>query len=117
MEFSLFGKQKKFLKLKNGRCEKVIKIYDVKKLPKCFALLTLVYWFDRLEKQQKGDKISVFFEMTGAGLSNMDMEFVQYLIMLFRDYYPYFLNYIIIFEMSWILNGTFKNYESYLDIN
>lgn len=45
--------------------------------------------------------------MTGAGLSNMDMEFVQYLIMLFRDYYPYFLNYIIIFEMSWILNGKF----------
>ena len=80
-------------------------------------MFTLVYWFDRLEKQQKGDKISVFFEMTGAGLSNMDMEFVQYLIMLFRDYYPYFLNYIIIFEMSWILNGTFKNYESYLDIN
>ncbi len=27
----------------------------------------LVYWFDRLEKQQKGDKISIFFEMTGAG--------------------------------------------------
>ncbi|EFX68040.1 motile sperm domain-containing protein 2-like [Daphnia pulex] len=68
----------------------------------------LVYWFDRLEKQQKGDKISVFFEMTGAGLSNMDMEFVQYLIMLFRDYYPYFLNYIIIFEMSWILNAAWK---------
>lgn len=66
----------------------------------------LVYWFDRLEKQEKGGKISVFFEMTGAGLSNMDMEFVQYLIMLFRDYYPYFLNYIIIFEMSWILNGN-----------
>ena len=65
-----------------------------------------MYWFDRLEKQTKGDKISIFFEMTGAGLSNMDMEFVQYLITLFRDYYPFFLNYIIIFEMSWILNGT-----------
>ena len=84
----------------------------------CFAAF-LVYWFDRLEKQQKGDKISVFFEMTGAGLSNMDMEFVQYLIMLFRDYYPYFLNYIIIFEMSWILNGTIfiYLYDSFLNKN
>lgn len=65
----------------------------------------LVYWFDRLEKQTKGDKITIFFEMTGAGLSNFDLEFVQYLISLFRDYYPDLLNYIIVFEMSWILNG------------
>lgn len=65
----------------------------------------LVYWFERVEKQEKGEKISVFFEMTGAGLSNMDMEFVQYLISLFRDYYPFFVNYIFIFEMSWIMNG------------
>lgn len=72
-----------------------------------------VYWFDRLEKQEKGDKISIFFEMTGAGISNLDMEFVQYLIALFRDYYPYFLNYIIVFEMSWILNGKFELFLFY----
>jgi len=68
----------------------------------------LVYWFDRLEKQTKGDKITIFFEMTGAGLSNFDLEFVQYLISLFRDYYPDLLNYIIVFEMSWILNAAWK---------
>lgn len=71
----------------------------------CSCFFFLVYWFDRLEKQEKGDRITIFFEMTGAGLSNLDMDFVQYLITLFRDYYPYFLNYIIVFEMSWILNG------------
>jgi hypothetical protein len=37
---------------------------------------SVVYWFDRLEKQEKGDKISIFFEMTGAGLGHLDMEFV-----------------------------------------
>jgi len=68
----------------------------------------LVYWFDRLEKQTKGDKFSIFFEMTGAGISNFDLEFVQYLIGLFRDYYPDLVNYIIVFEMSWILNAAWK---------
>ena len=68
----------------------------------------LIYWMERIEKQEKGEKISIFFEMTSAGLSNLDMEFVQYLISLFRDYYPFFLNYIIIFEMAWILNGKPK---------
>jgi hypothetical protein len=35
----------------------------------------------------------------------MDLEFTKYLIGLFKQYYPYFLNYILIFEMPWILNG------------
>lgn len=43
----------------------------------CITYGYLVYWFDRLEKQEKGDKISIFFEMTGAGLSHLDMEFVR----------------------------------------
>lgn len=47
--------------------------------------------------------------MEGCGLSNMDIEFTTYLINLFKLYYPYFLNYIIILEMAWILNGINKS--------
>lgn len=43
--------------------------------------------------------------MEGCGLANMDLEFTKYLIGLFKQYYPYSLNYILIFEMAWILNG------------
>lgn len=43
--------------------------------------------------------------MMGSGLSNLDMEFTNYLINLLKMYYPAFLNYIIIFEMPWVLNG------------
>lgn len=46
--------------------------------------------------------------MEGCGLSNMDMEYTKYLIGLFKYYYPFFLNYIIIYEMAWILNGRCK---------
>lgn len=47
--------------------------------------------------------------MDGAGLSNMDMEYTKYLIGLFKNYYPYFLNYILIFEMAWVLNGEYRS--------
>lgn len=43
--------------------------------------------------------------MMGSGLSNLDMEFTNYLINLLKMYYPAFLNYIIIYEMPWVLNG------------
>lgn len=48
--------------------------------------------------------------MMGSGLSNLDMEFTNYLINLLKLYYPAFLNYIIIYEMPWVLNGEFKLY-------
>ena len=52
--------------------------------------------------------------MVDAGLSNMDMELTKYLIGLFKDYYPNYLNYIIILEMPWVLNAAFKIIKSWL---
>lgn len=60
-------------------------------------------------RMTKGDFISIFFDMEGCGLVNMDMELIKYLIGLFKDYYPFFLNYIIIYEMAWILSGNLFN--------
>ena len=38
----------------------------------------------------------------------MDMEFSKYLISLNKLYYPSFLNYILIYEMPWVLNGRWN---------
>ena len=56
-------------------------------------------------RQENGEMISLFFDMEGAVMANMDMDYTKYIISLFKNYYPYFLNYIIIFEMAWVLNG------------
>lgn len=74
----------------------------------------VVYWFERLERETNGNQISLFFDMSDSGISNMDMEFIRYLIGLCKNYYPNFLNYIIIFEMPWILNTAFKIIKSWL---
>ncbi|KAG6461114.1 hypothetical protein O3G_MSEX012427 [Manduca sexta] len=68
----------------------------------------MIYWFDRVEREENGKKISMFFDMDGSGLGNMDMELVKYLITLFKCYYPYFLNYIVIYNMPWVLSAAFK---------
>lgn len=68
----------------------------------------IIYWFDRIEREENGRKISLFFDMEGCGLSNMDMELIKYLISLLKYYYPYFLNYIIIYQMPWVLTAAFK---------
>uniref|UniRef100_A0A1B0CKR3 Putative phosphatidylinositol transfer protein pdr16 n=1 Tax=Lutzomyia longipalpis TaxID=7200 RepID=A0A1B0CKR3_LUTLO len=74
---------------------------DVKRL--------LVYWVERvMYREEDLDQISVFFDLKDSGLSNMDMEYTRYIINLFKYYYPNSLNYIIIFEMPWILNSTLQ---------
>ncbi|XP_046997171.1 motile sperm domain-containing protein 2-like [Schistocerca americana] len=91
-------------------CKKHVKGQgDNEELKKC-----VVYWMERLQRLDKGKPISVFFDMTETGLSNLDMDLVKYIIMLFKSYYPEFLNYIIVFEMPWILNAAFKIIKSWL---
>ncbi|KAF2898449.1 hypothetical protein ILUMI_07727 [Ignelater luminosus] len=68
----------------------------------------VIYWLERLERQEKGKPVTIFFDMEGCGVSNVDMELIKYIIHVFKQYYPFFLNYIIILEMAWILNAVFK---------
>ncbi|XP_033352538.1 motile sperm domain-containing protein 2-like isoform X1 [Bombus vosnesenskii] len=101
---------------KDGKTMFVIKCKLHTKGSKDFTQLQklVVYWFERLERQTNGNQISLFFDMSDTGILNMDMEFIKYLINLCKNYYPNFLNYIIIFEMPWILNTAFKMIKSWL---
>ncbi|KAF6200830.1 hypothetical protein GE061_005277, partial [Apolygus lucorum] len=92
------------------KCAKHVKGQkDFEELKKC-----VIYWFERAERMEKGDQITIFFDMMNTGLSNMDMEYTKYLINLCKLYYPNFLNYILIFEMPWVLNAAFKIIKSWL---
>ncbi|XP_061727518.1 motile sperm domain-containing protein 2-like [Cydia pomonella] len=74
----------------------------------------IIYWFDRTEREEQGKPITLFFDMDGCGLGNMDMELIKYLISLMKLYYPYFLHYIIIYQMPWVLSAAFKVVKSLL---
>ncbi|KAB0797613.1 hypothetical protein PPYR_08606 [Photinus pyralis] len=68
----------------------------------------VIYWLERMERYDKGKPVSLFFDMEGCGVSTVDMDIIKYIIHVFKNYYPNFLNYIIILEMAWILNALFK---------
>ncbi|XP_071549982.1 motile sperm domain-containing protein 2-like [Panulirus ornatus] len=73
-----------------------------------------IYWLERLEREEKGKWITVFFDMCETGMKNMDMDFIQYMINLFKNYYPWILNYIIVFEMPWLLSAMWKIIKTWL---
>ena len=50
----------------------------------------------------------------------MDMDLIQYMIRCFEEYFPYCLNYILVIEMSWVLNGKYRHVKlikRYVTIN
>ena len=64
-----------------------------------------VYMLERLDREEQGQQITLLFDCRTAGLRNMDMEFVQFIIGTLKEFYPDPLNYILVLEMPWVLNG------------
>lgn len=73
-----------------------------------------VYMLERLDREEQGQQITLLFDCRTAGLRNMDMEFVQFIIGTLKDYYPDPLNYILVLEMPWVLNAAFKVIKGWL---
>ncbi|XP_026498215.2 motile sperm domain-containing protein 2-like [Vanessa tameamea] len=93
--------------IKSKKHNKGVKEFDeIKKI--------IIYWFDRIEREENGNKVTLFFDLDGCGLNNMDMDLTNYLISLFKSFYPNFLNYIIIYQMPWVMSAAFKIIKSLL---
>ncbi|KAJ0070395.1 hypothetical protein NL108_007740, partial [Boleophthalmus pectinirostris] len=65
----------------------------------------VAFWLERYAKKEPGMPLTVVFDMTESGLSNIDMDFVKYIINCFKIYYPKFLSKMVIVDMPWIMNG------------
>lgn len=64
-----------------------------------------VYWVERMNREENYETISVFFDLAGTGLKNMDIDYTKQIVHLLKCYYPNNLNYIFVFELPWILTG------------
>ncbi|XP_063069367.1 motile sperm domain-containing protein 2 isoform X2 [Engraulis encrasicolus] len=74
----------------------------------------VAFWLERYAKREPGMPLTVVFDMTESGISNIDMEFVKYIINCFKVYYPKFLSKMIMYEMPWIMNAAWKIVKTWL---
>ena len=50
--------------------------------------------------------MTVVFDCAGSGVKNIDLDNMQFMINSFKEDYPWCLNYILVYEMPWVMNGT-----------
>lgn len=66
-----------------------------------------IFKVERGLRFSKGDQMTLVLDMQGAGVSNMDMAYTKMMISIFKNYYPNSMNYLLVFEMPFLMNGWF----------
>ena len=67
----------------------------------------MVAFLEDLRKENISQEITLVFDCNGAGLKNVDLDVIKFLISLFQNYYPHMLGKILIYDLPWILNPVF----------
>lgn len=66
------------------------------------------FMLERYMEDHPGETIVVLFDLVGAGLAQLDMEFIKFIINCFKMYYPKLLEYMLMYEMPWLFNAAWK---------
>uniref|UniRef100_UPI00398ECFB1 motile sperm domain-containing protein 2 isoform X1 n=1 Tax=Pristiophorus japonicus TaxID=55135 RepID=UPI00398ECFB1 len=74
----------------------------------------VAFWLERYAKREPGKALTVVFDLSETGLSNIDMDFVRFIINCFKIYYPKYLSKMVIYEMPWIMNAAWKIVKTWL---
>eukprot|EP00092_Neocalanus_flemingeri_P014777 GFUD01015947.1.p1 GENE.GFUD01015947.1~~GFUD01015947.1.p1 ORF type:complete len:237 (-),score=82.30 GFUD01015947.1:28-738(-) len=75
-----------------------------------------VMMLENLEKEEPEKKITIMFDSEGAGIRNMEIEAIQFLINTIMHYYPNFVSKIIVYNMPWILGTIWKLVKTFLPV-
>ncbi len=64
-----------------------------------------MYHTERVEREEPNKKMTLVMDCASSGVKNIDMDAMQFMIGAFKEYLPWSLNYILVFEMPWIMNS------------
>lgn len=81
-------------------------IEDVKKY--------MAFLLDRVDRETKGDGWALCFDCADAGISNVDMEMLKFVVQVLTNYFVENCRYVLIYEMPWILSSIWKIVKSWL---
>lgn len=69
----------------------------------------VVYNMNKLDAQAKRERSwAVVFDTRGAGIAQVDFDMLIFLVRTVKQYYPWGLKYVAIYELPWLLQGAWK---------
>ncbi|XP_054157655.1 motile sperm domain-containing protein 2-like [Oppia nitens] len=98
----------------NGMIYMRIKLH--RKIPELDLALKqfVIYTMNKVDVEVNGNGMAIVFDCKDAGVSNVDMDMLWFLISSMNKYYPKGLSYILVYELPWILNAVWKIAKSWI---
>lgn len=105
---------------KEGRpvCIVKVKNHDPSKMDQSenqrFSLFMMEYGRTLLEPGV--ETVTMVFDMTDAGMKNMDLKALQFTIQSLQNHYPESLGKVLVYNASWFVYGIWKVVKPWLDV-
>lgn len=74
-----------------------------------------IYQLEKLYKEDSIHRVTILFDMHGAGISNVDMDFLFFMFSCFKTYYPSAVAHILAFDMPWIFTAMWKIVKGWMN--
>jgi len=68
----------------------------------------LVFWFERIQRAEPGEKITILMDVSGTRVSQADMGFSQFIIECCASYFPAMMKRIVIYNLPTLLVAFWK---------
>jgi hypothetical protein len=109
-EFYRMGGVFPYMKDREGNAMIYMRIKLHKKIPELELALKqyVVYIMNKVDVEVDGKGMAIVFDCKDAGVGNVDMDMLWFLISSMNKYYPKGLSYILVYELPWILNAVWK---------
>ncbi|XP_014674528.1 PREDICTED: motile sperm domain-containing protein 2-like [Priapulus caudatus] len=75
----------------------------------------LAHHFERHCAENPREQLVVAMDMHGAGLANLDMDLVSFMVSCFETLFPHMLAYLIVYDLPWMLQAAWRIVRSWLD--
>lgn len=105
LEFYKIGALFPYENDKNGNLVMYMRIKYHKKIDEMVEVEKhfLVHTFEKIDRITNGQGLVIVFDCQGAGYANCDIEFLKFLISCATEHAPVGLQYIIVYNIPWIL--------------
>jgi len=81
---------------------------QVEKKDRALNQKMVAFWFERIQRAEPGEKITILMDTTGSRLMNADSSFSTFIIDCCASYFPGMMKKIIIYNLPTLLNAFWK---------
>jgi hypothetical protein len=103
----------------NGAQMIILRVKVNKKISEWTELLKkyIVFLFEKEDHRyaaHENNGVTIVFDCNGAGITNVDIDLLSFIVSVMRDYYPRLLSSVLINELPWVLQYVFKLVQTWL---